>query len=124
MSTPYIKAMNIVKIKTLMNIKCQTGCNKPQNSLEKEEKVMLSQRSLLLGAPYGYYDYIWVDVTLIKETKKALLIEFDGKKTWLPKAWIRKRSDRGRNVRGGAASSCERPSSIKISLYHWTKKFG
>ncbi|MBU4312524.1 MAG: hypothetical protein KJ706_07380, partial [Candidatus Omnitrophica bacterium] len=35
--------------------------------------------------------YLWIDATLIKETPKAILIEFDGKKIWLPKAWIVKR---------------------------------
>ena len=34
-------------------------------------------------------DYIWVDATLIKETPNAILIEFDGKEIWLPKAWIK-----------------------------------
>jgi len=42
----------------------------------------------ILSTPYGFYDYIWVDVLLIRETKKAILIEFDGQKVWLPKAWI------------------------------------
>lgn len=32
--------------------------------------------------------YFWIDVLLIKETKKAILIMFDGRKEWLPKAWI------------------------------------
>ena len=42
----------------------------------------------LLDTPYGYHDYFWVEVRLIKETSKAILIEFDGQKAWLPKAWI------------------------------------
>ena len=40
---------------------------------------MLSLKSLL-SLPYGYYSYIWVDVTLIKETPKAIFIDFDNRK--------------------------------------------
>jgi len=32
--------------------------------------------------------YIWIDVLLIKETRKAILVVFDGKEIWLPKTWI------------------------------------
>jgi len=64
--------------------------------------------------------YIWQDVLLLKETAKAILIMFDGKKAWFPKAWaikIRwaKRCEEAR--RADAAIS------IKISEYHWHKKF-
>jgi len=60
--------------------------------------------------------YLWIDVILIKETPKAILIEFDGKKTWLPKAWV---------VKIKSNRHCERSEaiSIKISEYHWAKKF-
>lgn len=77
----------------------------------------------LITAPFGYYDYIWIDVLLIKETKKAILIMFDNKEAWLPKAWILKtkfplpEGERAR-VRGHAI-----PIKIKISQYHWAKKF-
>jgi len=81
---------------------------------------MFSLRNLL-NCPYGFYEYIWVDVILIRETQKALLIEFDGRQAWLPKAWIVKiksplpAGERDR-VRGKVVS-------IKISLYHWSKKY-
>ncbi len=67
-----------------------------------------------------------INVVLIKETRKAILIEFDGQKAWLPKAWV---------IKIGKYRHCEAPSgfaqaklraeaiSIKISLYNWTKKF-
>ena len=54
-------------------------------------------------------DYIWVDVILIKETPKAILVEFDGKQKWLPKAWIIR-------IKQNQVNSSLR---IKISLYHW-----
>ncbi len=57
--------------------------------------------------------YLWVDVLLIKETKKAILIEYDGKKAWFPRAWIAKIK---RNKNSNAVK-------IKISEYHWGKKF-
>lgn len=56
--------------------------------------------------------YIWVDVVIIKKTQKAILIEFDEKKAWLPRAWIvRIKHNLGINV-----------VKIKISQYHWEKK--
>jgi len=56
--------------------------------------------------------YIWIDVTLIHETPKAILIAFDSRHIWLPKAWIL----RIRRCRHTHAIS------IKISEYHWAKK--
>jgi len=66
----------------------------------------------LLTAPFGYYDYIRIDVVFIRETPRATLIIFDGKEEWFPKAWI---------IR---IKPCKHSKSakIKISLYHWTKK--
>ena len=58
--------------------------------------------------------YVWVDVLLIKETKKAILIEFDYRKAWFPKVRIARIK---RNKR------YDRLISIKISEYCWTKKF-
>ena len=55
-------------------------------------------------------EYIWVEAILIKETPKAILIEFDGKQIWLPKAWILRIKRKPDVIR------------IKISQYHWTKK--
>ena len=63
-------------------------------------------------------DYIWIEAILLKETPKAVLIDFDGKQTWLPKAWIKaivpsvttKQSPKGT------------PISLEISQWHWAKK--
>jgi hypothetical protein len=73
----------------------------------------------LLKTPYAYYDYIWVDVLLVHETRKAVLIEFDNRKAWLPKAWI------VAFTRSKAVKKSQPPEaiSIKIALYYWAKKF-
>lgn len=73
---------------------------------------MFSLNSLLRTFLYPE-PYIWVDVFLLKETQKAILIEFDSKVAWLPKAWIliMKHSNDSDIVR------------IKISQYHWEKEF-
>lgn len=73
-------------------------------------------------------DYIWIEAVLIKETPKAILIEFDGKKTWLPKAWIKAITkipspQRGEGKGEGDDLPSPNPISIKISQYHWAKKF-
>ncbi len=63
--------------------------------------------------------YIWVDVTPIRETPKAILILFDGQKAWIPKAWIcRIKLNRGRTSPPKAGEAI----SINISGYHWAKK--
>ena len=56
--------------------------------------------------------YLWIDVILVRETSKAILIIFDGRKEWIPKAWI-------------AHLKRKRDRSIKIKIfeYHWSKKF-
>ena len=51
---------------------------------------------------------------LLKETPKAILIMFDDKEAWLPKAWI---------VRIKPYKH-SKAIKIKISEYHWSKKFG
>ena len=56
--------------------------------------------------------YIWIDVFLIKETPKAILIMFDGRKIWLPKAWIIK------IIKDQHANAAK----IKISEYLWAQK--
>ncbi|MBU4343541.1 MAG: hypothetical protein KKG21_05990 [Candidatus Omnitrophica bacterium] len=72
---------------------------------------MFSPRTLLNFA-VGFHVYIWVDVYIIKETPKAILIMFDNREIWLPKVWIiRIKHNRHREI-----------SSIKISEYHWAKK--
>ena len=78
---------------------------------------MISSR-WLLNLAVGFHTYIWVDVFLIKETPRAILIMFDNRKIWIPKAWI---------VKINRKCHCEARSakaiSIKISEYHWAKKF-
>jgi hypothetical protein len=68
-------------------------------------------KTLLIGL-LNPKTYIWVDVLLINETKKAILIEFDGRKSWLPKGWItRMKGNRDANIK------------IKIAEGCWVKKF-
>ncbi len=57
--------------------------------------------------------YLWVDVLLIKETKKAVLIEFDGKKEWFPKAW-------GTKIKRNKDNNTIK---IKICEYYWARRF-
>ena len=66
----------------------------------------------IFSRPYGFNGYIWIDCILIKEPKKAILIMFDNRKIWLPKAWIVK-IKRDKN-------SCS--TGIKISQYNWARK--
>jgi len=55
--------------------------------------------------------HLWIDVFWIRETPKAVLVIFDGRKAWIPKVWIvRTKRGRGRSIR------------IKISDYHWANK--
>lgn len=67
----------------------------------------------LLNPPIGLYDYIWMDVSPIKETKKAILVMFGNRQEWFPKAWIW----------GIKQNKAKTTVKIKISRYHWTKKF-
>ncbi len=61
--------------------------------------------------------YLWIDVVFIRETPKAILIIFDGRKAWILKAWIvRIKRNKGSPAKRGEAIS------IKISEYHWAKK--
>lgn len=57
--------------------------------------------------------YFWIDILLIKETEKAILIMFDGNKIWLPKAWI---------IKIRHAKQDNKTISIKILEYYWTIK--
>lgn len=70
-------------------------------------------RGLLRNLLYPQ-NYIWIDVFLIHETRKAILIRFDGKEEWFPKAWILKVKPRKNS----------KAVEIKISEYHWAAKFG
>lgn len=56
--------------------------------------------------------YLWVDVDLVRETPKAILIIFDGRKAWIPKVWI------ARIEQTGGVSI-----KIKISECYWANKF-
>jgi len=52
-----------------------------------------------------------VDVLLVKEAPKAILVAFDGRQIWLPKAWVwRIRRAKPPAIR------------IKISESNWAKK--
>ena len=73
---------------------------------------MFSMRSLIKAALYPDR-YIWMAVLLIKETKKAILVAFDGKRAWFPKRWIAK-------IKKNLNSNHIR---IKISEYNWDRKF-
>lgn len=78
-------------------------------------------------------DYIWINCILIKETPKAMLIEFDNREIWLPKVWIIKNVGAASWRRTELPCHCERAkrakqsqapkeTSIKISLRNWAKK--
>ena len=95
---------------------------------------MLSLKSLIKFAE-NPESYIWVDALLIKETPKAILVVFDGKEIWLPKAWILRIKHFSRHcgprsgmkrlralARGSAETNRARPISLKISECHWAKK--
>jgi len=56
--------------------------------------------------------YIWMEVTLIHETPKAILVMFDNRKAWIPNAWIIKH----KQTRAGFMK-------IKISESRWAIKF-
>jgi len=73
-------------------------------------------KTLLIGL-LNLKTYIWIDTLLINETKKAILIEFDGKKIWLPKAWIAKI-----NRKCHCEEQNDEAISIKISEYYGTLK--
>jgi hypothetical protein len=55
-------------------------------------------------------EYVWIKAILLKETRKAILISFDDRQIWLPRAWIK-------GIKGYSSGI-----SIKISLWHWGKK--
>jgi len=65
--------------------------------------------------------YLWVDVVFVRETPKAILIIFDGHKTWIPKAWLcRIKCNKDYYVIASPPKAGE-AISIKISEYHWAK---
>lgn len=85
---------------------------------------MISSRSLLNYA-VSFHTYIWVDVLLVKETTKAILIMFDGRRIWLPRAWIKRIKQSACPPKPSAKTAWRKRKaiSIKISEYHWAKKF-
>lgn len=79
--------------------------------------------------------YLWIDVVLIKEAPKAILIMFDGRKTWIPKAWLcRIKRNKGHHVIASPSRASEahllaidslavgQTISIQLSEYHWVTK--
>jgi len=112
----------------------------PERSEGSRSKQMFNIYRIF-NTPYGYYKYIWIDCTIIKETQKAILIMFDDRKIWLPKAWVVKIRNRrsspasamldpdtvilseAKDLGADAPYNHKQPISIKISLYHWVKKF-
>jgi len=72
---------------------------------------MIRVRSLI-KCMLEHKTYLWIDVILVRETPKAILIIFDGQKVWIPKAWVA----RVKRKKDGFIK-------IKISDYHWAKKF-
>ena len=83
---------------------------------------MISMRNLI-RFDLENTSYLWIDVVLIKETRKAILIIFDGRKAWIPKAWLRRiKRNKGRCVIASPPKVGE-AISIKISNYHWAEKF-
>lgn len=67
--------------------------------------------------------HLWIDVFWIRETPKAILIIFDGREAWIPKAWIQRikhKKDHGVIV---SPTELGEAISIKISEYQWVKKF-
>ena len=83
---------------------------------------MISMRRLI-RAMLEPATYIWVDVIRVRETSKAILIISDGRETWIPKVWIcRIKRNKGHYVIASPPKAGE-AISIKISEYHWAKKF-
>ena len=67
--------------------------------------------------------YIWIDVVFVQETPKAILIIFDGRKVWISKVWLYHiKRNKEHYVIASPAKRGE-AISIKISDYHWAKKF-
>jgi hypothetical protein len=48
---------------------------------------------------------------------------FDGRKEWMPKAWILRIKRNRKNSSHYESAVADEAISIKISEYHWAKKF-
>lgn len=56
--------------------------------------------------------HLWIDVFWVRETPKAILIIFNGRKAWIPKSWIARIKQNG-----------DRSIKMKSLDYYWAKKF-
>ncbi len=78
--------------------------------------------------------YLWIDAILVKKTPKAILIVFDGHKTWIPKAWLRRiKHTKGNRVIASLPGLGKtrfldfysladgHKISIQLSEYHWVR---
>jgi len=65
--------------------------------------------------------HIWMEVELIAETRKAILVRFDNRDAWIPKIWIVATKARKSGIT--RPTKLAKKSSIKISETHWAKKF-
>jgi len=95
---------------------------------------MISMRNLIKFALENR-SHVWIDVILVKETPKVILIIFDDRKVWIPKAWLC-RIKRNKSFYAIASSSkagearllgidslaVGQAISIQLSEYHWVKK--
>ena len=67
--------------------------------------------------------HLWMDVFWVRETPKAILIIFDGRGVWIPNIWLcRIKRNKSHYVIASPPKAGE-AISIKISEYHWAKKF-
>ena len=67
--------------------------------------------------------YLWINVILVRETPRAILVVFDGQKAWIPKSWLRRiKLKKSHSVIASPPKAGE-AISIKISEYHWARKF-
>lgn len=74
--------------------------------------------------------YLWMDVILVEETPRAILIIFDGRKAWIPKSWLRRiKRNKSLYVIGARLLAIDsllarQIISIQLSEYHWVMKIG
>ena len=90
----------------------------------------------MIRSIYHLTTYIWVTVTIITETPKAVLINHNNRTVWLPKAWIvstkpghlplrvRKAADLSAEAKHDKYLAKAETISIKITEYHWARRFG
>jgi len=66
---------------------------------------------------YNPPSYVWIDVTLIAQTRNAVLVQYDDRQIWLPKVWIEDIKKPSHYNEGSATCAMK----IKISEYHWMR---